>query len=302
MTLKNYLENWLKTQRGLKERTLSRYAQIIRINISPVLGEKPLDAVTHEDLKRFSDELLKTHSDNTVLQIVGVLKRALNCAVPDIIPANPATGLSLKHRQRKVEPFTEREQQRLERYILKCKNPYYYGILIALYTGVRIGELVALTWQDVDLSSRTITVLKTASPIGGALTCPKTEAGKRTVPYPKQLQPLMLKLRSLGGEYVVSTRKGKFMTIGGYQKAFSRLLARLDIKHRGFHSLRHTYATRALEAGADVRTLSEMLGHSSPTVTIARYCHSTDKQKLKICEKIGENLKKYKLNEQDPTK
>lgn len=166
---------------------------------------------------------------------------------------------------------------------------------------MRIGELLALTWDDVDLKSKTITVNKTAGVIKIAsgdnpfVTTPKTAAGNRTIPYPKQLNPLLKEMRARGSKYVVCTHEGGYMTLYGYQKAFSRLLKRVGVKHKGFHSLRHTYATRAIEAGADIKTLSEMLGHSSPTVTITRYCHSTDKQKNKLCNKIGEQMKKVCL-------
>jgi len=303
MTVKKFLNDWLFEQKGhLKFRTFKRYSEIVNNNVLPLAGEIALEELTPKQVRSFVAELSAKHSDNTVLQIMGLFKRALNCAVQEeLIKANPAVGVTLRHKQQKVEPFNEREQRAIVEYILKRRNPYYYGILIALYTGVRIGELLALTWDDVDLKSKTITVSKTSGALKVSegknpfITTPKTAAGNRTIPYPKQLNPLLKEMKALGSEYVVCTRKGNYMTLYGYQKAFSRLLARIGIKHKGFHSLRHTYATRALEAGADIKTLSEMLGHSSPTVTITRYCHSTDKQKTKLCEKIGEQMKKVCL-------
>lgn len=303
MTVQNYLNEWLTEQNGsVKQKTFARYAEIVKNNIAPAIGGVELNDLTSKQVRAFVTKLGEDHADNTILQIVGVLKRALACATQeDIINRNPAQGIVLKRRQQKVEPLTEIEQRAIEKYIFNTRRPYYYGILIALYTGVRIGELLALTWRDVDMKSRTITVSKTAGTLkvcdgpNPYISSPKTEAGKRTIPYPKQLQPLFKELKNLGNEYVVSTRGGNFMTVYGYQKAFARLLERLGLRHKGFHSLRHTYATRAIEAGADIKTLSEMLGHSSPTVTITRYCHSTDKQKNKICEKIGDNLKRYDI-------
>lgn len=301
MKVKNYLNEWLAEQKGhIKQKTFNRYAEIIKNNIAPILGETELNELNPKQVRAFISKLGENHADNTVLQIVGLLKRALTCAMQEgIIKGNPVQGIQLKRRQQKVEPLTEHEQQVVEKYIFDAHDPYYYGILIALYTGVRIGELLALTWRDIDLNSHMLTVSKTLGTIkvcdgpNPYISTPKTEAGNRTIPYPKQLQPLLKELKELGNEYVITTRRGNFMTVFGYQKVFARLLERLGLKHRGFHSLRHTYATRALEAGADIKTLSEMLGHSSPTVTIARYCHSTDKQKNKLCEKIGDNLKRY---------
>jgi len=303
MTIKEYLNEWLSEQKcHIKFRTLKRYAEIVNNNILPHLGDIAIEELTPKQVRGLKAKLSAIHSDNTVLQIMGLLKRALNCAVQEeLIKANPTIGVTLRHKQQKVEPFNEREQRTIVEYILMRRNPYYYGIVVALYTGVRIGELLALTWDDVDMKSRTITVSKTSGALKVSdgknpfVSSPKTAAGNRTIPYPKQLNPLLKEMKALRSEYVVCTHKGNYMTVYGYQKAFSRLLERLGIKHKGFHSLRHTYATRALEAGADIKTLSEMLGHSSPTVTITRYCHSTDKQKNKLCEKIGEQMKKVCL-------
>ena len=300
MKVKEYLLEWLLEQtRHLKVRTQRRYEEIVVNNVLPMLGEVELADLTPKRIRSFVAELTAEHADNTILQIVGLLKRAFNVAVQEeLIKANPTVGVVLHHSQRKVEPFNEREQKLIAEYILQKRNPYYYGILVALYTGVRIGELLALTWDDVDMKSKTITVSKTAGALKIAdgdnpyISTPKTSAGNRTIPYPKQLTSLLKEMKALGSKYVVCTHKGKYMTVYGYQKMFSRLLDRLGIKHKGFHSLRHTYATRALEAGADLKTLSEMLGHSSPTVTITRYCHSTDRQKAKLCDKLGEHLQK----------
>lgn len=90
---------------------------------------------------------------------------------------------------------------------------------------------------------------------------------------------------------MISSRSGGFVMISSYQRSFAALLERLKITHMGFHSLRHTFATRAIERGADMKTLSEILGHSSPTITMNRYVHTSDKQKEKIIERVGVLLK-----------
>lgn len=137
MVLRIYLNEWLAEQKWhIKTRTHRRYAEIAENNIIPILGEVEIAQLTTKQVKCFVAELNAVHADNTVLQIVGVLKRALNCAAQEgIISTNPAIGIALHHKQHKVEPFSESEQNAIVKYILQKREPYYYGIIIALYTG-----------------------------------------------------------------------------------------------------------------------------------------------------------------------
>lgn len=304
MTTDEYFDLWLKEQEGkIKARTLNRYAELIATHIKPSFEGIPIKKVTKDMIERYVAEYLQAQAglaDNSVLQIMGVIKRAFKQAViKGIIRVNPTLDISLKHRQKKIDAFTEREQRKLERFIISSGRARYYGILIAMYTGLRIGELLALTWDDVDMRNATLSISKTVGNLriskgqsNPYLGTPKTAAGVRVIPYPKQLTPLFRLLKSVGGEYVVSTIKGGYVQVNSYQKTFCNILRMLKITHKGFHSLRHTYATRALESGADMKTLSEMLGHSSPTVTLARYAHSTEKQKVKLTQQVGSRLKR----------
>ncbi|MDE6550127.1 MAG: site-specific integrase [Clostridia bacterium] len=304
MTTDEYFNQWLKEQEGkIKTRTHNRYDELIATHIKPSFDGVPIRKVTKEMVERYISEYLQCQAglaDNSVLQIVGVIKRAFKQATSrGIIKTNPTLDITLKHRQKKIDAFTEREQKKLERFIMKSGRARNYGILIALYTGLRIGELLALTWDDVDMRNATLSISKTVGNLriskgekNPYLGTPKTAAGVRVIPYPKQLTPLFRLLKSTGGEYVISTIKGGYVQVNSYQKSFGKILKYLKISHKGFHSLRHTYATRALESGADMKTLSEMLGHSSPTVTLARYAHSTEKQKLKLTQQVGSRLKR----------
>lgn len=113
---------------------------------------------------------------------------------------------------------------------------------------------------------------------------------RRVIPLPKQLLPLLKGIKKKSDSPFVVSANGKPVSIRSYQRSFELLLKRLNIPHKGFHSLRHTFATRALECGMDVKTLSEILGHKNPTVTLNRYAHSLMEHKADMMNRLGKLL------------
>ena len=116
---------------------------------------------------------------------------------------------------------------------------------------------------------------------------PKTAASRRIVPIPRQLLQGLSRMRGAGEDYVISGANGERLTVRAYQMAFERLLKRAGIPHRGFHALRHTFATRALECGMDVKTLSEIMGHKNAALTLGRYTHSLSEHKRAMMDRVG---------------
>ena len=172
-----------------------------------------------------------------------------------------------------------------------------FGILLCLYTGLRIGELLALKWEDLDLQKGFLTVSRSCHDGKGKdghyirfEDTPKTFSSRRVIPLPKQILPLIREAKKKScSDYVVS-KDGKPVSVRSYQRTFDLLQRKIKIPHRGFHSLRHTFATRALECGMDVKTLSEILGHKSPTVTLNRYVHSLMEHKQDMMNRLGKLL------------
>ena len=162
---------------------------------------------------------------------------------------------------------------------------------MSLYTGLRLGEVIALKWQNVDMKNKLIYIDKTLSTISQnhkTLTIessPKTQSSIREIPISNQLLFLLkqLKLKSTN-DYVIVSHNNKQIKPRAYQKSFENLLKKLHIKHYGFHAIRHTFATRLLENGVDIKTISELLGHSSPTITLNRYIHTNLQKKRKAME------------------
>lgn len=180
---------------------------------------------------------------------------------------------------------------------MNSKKQNHIGIVICLYTGLRIGELLALTWDDIDFANGLMKVDKEAYKIkqNGVwhtiIDKPKTKSSIRVIPLPKTLLSKLKDIKKKSkNEHIISTRENKVVDTRSYQKTFERILRKLNIPYKNFHSLRHTFATRAVELGIDVKSLAEIMGHKNPTVTLQRYTHSLLSYKTDMMNKLGKML------------
>lgn len=288
MTLQKIVKEYLEhIKYSVKKKTYLFYLQICEIYVA-----KFSEDLTNENLNKFTLSLQENLSYSTSKIIKSLINRSLKCAFEKrIIYQKIQITVPLKNKsQRKVEALEKCEQTKIEKYILGSKK-YYYGILICLYTGLRLGELVALKWQNVDFKNKIIYIEKSVGTISQnhkLLTIedtPKTTSSIRVIPISKQLLEILKVLKQYTScEYVVCSRNGKQLQPRAYQKAFEDLLKKLKIRHYSFHSLRHTFATRLLENKVDIKTISELMGHSSPTITLNRYVHTNLQNKRKAME------------------
>ena len=293
MKTKEWFEQWLSVyvKGQVKPRTYTKYSQITKNHIIPHFGERELSDISRDDIQRLAyvelrqNALLSTSTINSVLM---VLNAALTIAEDNnMIPNNPCRKVKrLPHDEKKVDAFTQSEQRKIEAYIEQSNKHKLRGISICLYMGLRIGELLALTWSDVDLRMKTISITKTAGDNGEWYTT-KTKAGHRIIPIPNCLISdfRLLKTHSTCA-YVIET-KGRNTNIRAYRELFRRMLERIGIRHLCFHSLRHTFATRALECGMDIKTLSELMGHANVSITLNRYAHCQMEQKRKAINHLS---------------
>lgn len=296
-----WLENYVKP--SAKAKTIESYERIIQKQINVDLGEKEITALTAMDIQLFVTELLKSGNRATkkglaassVNTVITVIQSSLKTAVMlGYIQKNIAEGIKRpKIKSKEISCFTVAEQKKIEQAALFDKRNKMFGVVLCLYTGLRIGELLALTWEDVDLQKGVITINKTcrdgmtAHGFGRILDEPKTQSSRRIIPVPKQLLPILKKLKKAKKTEHVVSFCGHPLTIRSYQRSFALLLEKIGVEHKNFHSLRHTFATRALECGMDVKTLSEILGHKSATVTLNRYAHSLTEHKQNMMNKLG---------------
>lgn len=280
-----YLEN---IKYSIKQKTYLFYLQMNDIYIVGFNKEISLN-----NLNEFIASIKEKYSYSTTKLIKSLINRSLNFAFENgLIEEKIIITLHLKNQQiRKVQALEKQEQARLEKFILENEKRYHYGILLSLYTGLRLGEVLALKWQNLDIKNKLIYIDKSVGSISQnhkTLTIessPKTQSSIREIPISKKLLDLLKVLRQYNStDYVIVSHNEKQIQSRAYQKSFENLLKKLNIKHYGFHSLRHTFATRLLENGVDIKTISELLGHSSPTITLNRYVHTNLQNKRKAME------------------
>lgn len=299
MLYKEWLSEWLAVciRPMAKARTYEKYACICKNHLAPKLGDYEPEMLSAGILQRFVADMVAAFSPNTVNVVISVLKKSLKQAVLYGAAERQYSDAIIRPtpQEKQVECFTKDEQKRIEEYILQSNKQKLVGILLCLYSGLRIGELMALTWENIDFAEGLLSVTKSCHDSWGAsgykkLTePPKTKNSARVIPLPGPIICVLKKTKSQSqGEYVVGG--SSCISVRSYQRTFELLLGKLQIRRRGFHSLRHTFATRALECGMDVKTLSEILGHKNPTVTLTRYAHSLLEHKRLMMDRLGNLL------------
>lgn len=299
-----WLNNYIKP--SAKERTYIRYGQLIRTHIAPKIGDMNVNDLTPIVLQSFVTELLnngnlktgKELSANFVNMVISVIQNSLKTAHLVGI-ANEYTANKIKRprtKEKQVECFSCQEQKKIENYVLNNRKDKLFGIVLCLYTGLRIGELLALTWSDIDFGKGLLFVSKSCHDGNDGhnhiriIDSPKTVHSRRVIPLPKQILPLLKNLKKRSNcEYIIADGD-KPVFVRSYQRTFELLLKKLHIPHKGFHSLRHTFATRAIECGVDVKTLAELLGHKNATITLNRYAHSLLEHKQDMMNRLGKLL------------
>lgn len=297
---------WMQNNRiRLKGASINKYQNLIDTHIMPELGGEKLSVFTTTMINSFLTQKLQEGrldkkgglSASYVRSIMHVISSILKFAVQEqmclplkspickpAVSKNDITILSLE------------EQKQLEKHLLSELNPAKAGILISLHTGLRIGEICALSWEDIDLENHIIRVRHTIARVQNTnanspnATCliidsPKTKASIRDIPISSVLLPILVELITMTSKFVVSETNG-FISPRTYEYRYHRLLDESGINSINYHALRHTFATRCIEAGVDIKSLSEILGHNNVGVTLNTYVHSSMEMKKTQLEKL----------------
>ena len=280
------------------------------LHVVPALGRHKLQRLRTEHVQAFyNEEQEKGFAPGTIRKTHAVLRSALDQAMSNkIIMRNPCIGVKLpKPKQEEIEYLEVWEQRKLLETLTDTSNDR--AILLALHTGLRSSELCGLRWKDIGADSLTVAqvcirshTFKGQERQGTELifNTPKTEKSNRTIPLPKRVQELLIDQRreyiqkklAAGGAWadndlVFCTQLGTPLESRNLLRTYHKVLKAVGLKKRGLHTLRHTFATRAIESGMDVRTLSEILGHEDVSTTLNLYCHSSLDTKREGMERMS---------------
>lgn len=290
-TVGDLMNEWLSyCKNQIKISSYRKYQTIVQNHIIEQLGKLPLKCVSVQIIARFSDNLLAENlSAETVNQVLMVLGMGFKFARERYQAALPEINF-LKTTKANMRVFSPMEQQILVKKLLEQNDIYSFGILLTLYTGLRIGEVCALRWEDI--SANTIHIQRTIQRIKGdsskteiVILPPKTNSSDRVIPIPKALLSIIEPHRKSNGNVLLQDN-GNIIEPRLLQRKFTRLVTACGLEKANFHALRHTFATRCIEAGVDVKTLSELLGHADVKTTLNKYVHSSFELKQNSVDKL----------------
>lgn len=303
-TISDSFLNWIQGDicHQIKPSTYENYQYCVQKYIIPFFSKIEEKQITADTAAQFANFVRCNDgiSDSYQRKILTIFKTALKSILknqPDITSIIEAVKLP-KLESCEVQVFSTREQQLIEHAALHARNRRALGLILSFYSGIRLGELCGLRWGDFDWETGTMSVMRTVTRAknfeqDGEKTAlhigtPKSRKSARRIPLPTSIvqQAKALGFDQKRDDYFVLSNNAEPLDPRSYQKLFKKILSQAGVKARKFHAIRHTFATRALELGVDIKTLSEILGHSSVSITLNIYAHSLMEQKKIAIDKF----------------
>ena len=296
---------WMKSiQPQVKESTFIKYQNSLKNYILPVLGDKQLGDISFSCLEEFVSTLLtsggnesKGLSSKTVTDTLSIIRVIIQHADKHgFVVACSGRGISVKQESKELIVLTATEQKQLQQYLYNNLSDRNLGILVCLFTGIRIGEICALKWDDISFTEKHIKIQRTMQRIQCdeverktkiIITTPKSKCSLRTIPLPDIVIERIEKDFQNREGYVLTGQKDIFVEPRTMQNHFKRVLEECKIRNVNYHVLRHTFATRCIELGFDIKSLSEILGHASVNITMNRYVHPSMELKRENMNKLN---------------
>ena len=302
----DWIYEWLiEKKEYIKESTYANYSNNIFNHIIPKLGSIYIQDLNHKIIQDFLLSLFKSGrkdgagglSEKTIKDITIIIKGSLRKAINEekIRHFELTFNYPKDNKDSKIYILSKHEQNKVTNYVLENLTNRNIGLLISLYSGLRIGELCALQWNDIDFKKNILSVNKTIQRVyikdkdknisKVIITTPKTKNANREIPINKEFLELLKQLKTKGNDYII-TGTNKYLEPRSYRKHFNNVLKKVKIKQFNFHSLRHTFATNCISLGVDYKTVSELLGHANVNITLNLYVHPRLSQKKKCIDMI----------------
>lgn len=302
-TYKKHVIKWLNEKKSyVKESTYANYSYIVYNYIIPYVGNYDVKKLNK---KVFQDLILNLHekslSNKTIKDIIMVIKISLR----KVFEENKIKSFSLKlvyPKEKNIKTMnvlSKNEQHILMEYIIKNISDKNVGFLLSLLCGLRIGEVCALKWENIDLENKIIHITKTIQRIyikenntilsKVVITNPKTIKSNRDIPINDFMYEKLINLRKNNNVFVLSGN-AQYIEPRTYRNYFTKILKSLNLRHFKYHALRHTFASNLISLKIDYKTVSELLGHSNISLTLNLYVHPSNQDKLECIDILTQNI------------
>lgn len=307
MTVSELLEEWMSVIKihELKSSSYDRLELTVKHQINPYIGNLQISTITTSDIQSVINELIRQdYSYSIIKKTYNAINASFKFACNrQYISQNPVINITLpKQKERaksNIEFFNNDEIQDIIKYSIEQYGTgryiyqHGYAFPLLLNTGMRVGELLALKWENVDFENKQIHIKESRGQIIDRTSdvkryvmidkTTKTSSSYRTIPMNKLAEESLLYFKSLhpNNKYVMANKNNNVITYRNLNRAFKNIKEKANINHGTIHSLRHTFATKLFQNGVDVKIISEILGHSDISITYNIYTHVIKEQKLK---------------------
>lgn len=289
----------------IKESTQVKYRNIIKHHVIPGFGTISCFKLTCSQVQEYCNMLLisggksgKGFAPKTVSDILSVLKSILKYAsICEGVITCDLSSVIIKQSAKELRVFSVKEQEKLCEYLYTHLNRRNQGLLLCLFTGLRLGEICALRWEDVLINERTIYIRQTLQRIQVydnsdkktkvIFTIPKSAYSIRKIPLSEELFQVITSEGVPEKGFFLTDCSEHYLEPRTMQNHFKSVLHLCNIQKANFHTLRHTFATRCVEVGFDIKSLSEILGHANVNITLNRYVHPSMDLKLENMKKLS---------------
>ncbi len=300
------MEIWLRDKRhDWKESTYACYKQLIVRHISESIADRRAESFDNLSFRKYLDSIRKKGDGAKIsaayLNCIGtVIRQAFSYVTAEYQYRLPLlSGKQVREEGKREELPSDKDIRKMLQYLYaNAEDSTCLGILLAYYTGIRIGELCALTWGDIDFEEGVLKISKNMQRVkefGQAdsetsikIQTPKTVTSKRCIPLPESLFSVLKEKRQSAEQYLITGKRRAFAETRTVQYRFAAILKKCGIAHFKFHMLRHYFASLCIRRGCDVKSLSEILGHANIQITLNLYVHSTMQQKRRLMNKVFE--------------